>query len=95
MSKSLRVLRLAKIKSLKKIKFEVKPSKLADKPEKIGTVDIKSIPQPPDCILENVQYQEQVRREAKKLQKTMNHMQAEVKRLNDFPKVKDYPDDMM
>ncbi|CAH1129161.1 unnamed protein product [Ceutorhynchus assimilis] len=81
------------IPPIKRILFKVNPAQPPGDPKKVD-FDVKRIPKPPQFI-ENASYQEQMRRHSKKVQRTIESLRTEANKQNEFPKVQDYPDDLM
>ncbi|KAL1497891.1 hypothetical protein ABEB36_008777 [Hypothenemus hampei] len=80
-------------KNLNKITFRIIPSK--GHLGKLNVSQLKRIPKPPEIILENPWFQENIRRHARNIQKTIELIQINENKKNEFPKAEDYPDDLM
>lgn len=77
------------------VQFKIHPI-LKQSPAKLANLEtIKKLPKPTERIVENPKQQEYVRKQAKRIQKTICMIQLRTKRRNEFRKVTDYPDDLM
>lgn len=80
---------------LRKVQFKIHPV-LKQSPAKLVNLEIiKRLPKLTERIVENPGQQEHVRKQAKRIQKTISMIQLRTKRRNEFRKVTDYPDDLM
>lgn len=78
-----------------KIQFKIHPVP-NQSPVKLANFEtIRRLPTITEGILENPRQQENVRKQAKRIQKTISMIQLRTKRKNEFRKATDYPDDLM
>lgn len=80
-----------KLRNIKKIQFKIKPANGNRKVEKLDLSTIKQIPKPPCEPLENPDFQQHARKEMKRTQKKIEHIQKQKDFVNSFPDVKDIP----